>query len=32
MDDAGVTTNTQTRNYLKVVLDLVWEISGEEAI
>jgi len=32
MDDAGVTTNTPARNCVKVILDLVREISGEEAI
>jgi len=32
MDDAGVTTNKPAWNYVKVILDLVREISGEEAI
>jgi hypothetical protein len=32
MDDAGVTTSTPAWSCVKVILDLVREIAGEEAI
>jgi hypothetical protein len=32
MDGVGVTTNTPAWSYVKVILGLVREISGEEAI